>query len=60
MELGCGLRFRIEIRVTRSNEKEGEKTPNIKLKPEVGTERSQTVHRVPFASVASFFWSDLE
>ena len=63
MELGCGLRFRIEILVMNSNEKEGERTAK-------GVDTAQTrssyrneldfVHMAPFVSVVFFNRSDPE
>ena len=59
MELGCGLRFRIEIRI--SNEKEGERTANgVDRAQAASTYRKELdfVHRAPFVSVVFFFRSD--
>ena len=58
MELGCGVRIRIEIRF--SIEKEGERTANGVDRAQVGSRcRNELdfVHRAPFVSVVFFFRS---
>ena len=55
MELGCGLRFRIEIRV--SNEKEGERAANGVDRAQAGNryrKRLDFVHRALFPWFSSF------
>ena len=60
----CSLRFGIETRVTRSNEKVGERTANGVDRAQAGSRHTKELHKVdlvqraPFASVV-FFRSDL-